>query len=303
MARIETAFSRLLGITYPIVGAPMFLVSYEDLVVAVSEAGGLGAFPLPNYRTLAALEAALGRIRSRTARPIAVDVHVSGRFPYREQLAICLDHGVRFFFTSLGDPALIVDTVHDSGGLVYTEVISRRQALRAKTKGVDGLVAIGAGAGGHTGDIPLPVLVPDILDATGLPLLAAGGISRGSQLAAALALGADGVLVGTRLVASVEAGVATAYKEAVVAARPEDIVSSTRLTGNSVNWLRASLERVDSAPELASKRWREIWSAGLSVAQADSILPAGEIVQAMAQDCLATLARFPAVPVQGRDEA
>ncbi|RME49882.1 MAG: nitronate monooxygenase, partial [Caldilineae bacterium] len=102
--KIKTSFTELLGIDYPIIGAPMFLISYEEYVIALSEAGALGAFPLPNYRTLDDLRRALRTIRQGTQKPIGVNIHLSGRFPWREQLALCLDAGVSFFIASLGNP-------------------------------------------------------------------------------------------------------------------------------------------------------------------------------------------------------
>jgi hypothetical protein len=192
--KIDTLFSRLLGIDYPIVGAPMFLVSYENLTAAVSEAGGLGMFPLPNYRTTKDLEKALARIREMTDRPIGVNIHLSGRFEWKEQLALCLKYGVRFFITSLGDPRLILEQVHAENGLVFADVIKLSQAERAREKGVDGLVAVAASAGGHSGTSPTMVLVPYLIEKTGLPVLAAGGISTGRQLAAALAWELAGLL-------------------------------------------------------------------------------------------------------------
>lgn len=114
MATIETVFTTMFDVEYPIIGAPMFLVSYEELTVAVSEAGGLWAFPLPNYRTIDDLRIALQTIRKQTSKPIGVNIHLSGRFPWKEQLALCLEAGVKFYLTSLGDPRLIIDDVHES---------------------------------------------------------------------------------------------------------------------------------------------------------------------------------------------
>lgn len=291
--KITTAFTDLMGIDLPIVGAPMFLVSYEDLTVAVSEAGGLGMFPLPNYRTTRDLETALSGIRERTDRPIGVNIHLSGRFKWQDQLAVCLDYGVRFFIASLGDPRKILKPVHDRGGCVFADVISRRHAISARKKGVDGLVAVAAGAGGHAGETPTMVLVPYLQALTGLPVLAAGGVSTGCQLAAALALGACGAVVGTRLLASREASASSAYKQAVVAAGPDDIVCTDRITGNPANWLAESAARFETHPEIGSKRWRDLWSAGRSVAQADRILPAARIVADMAAEYAATIRSLP----------
>ena len=291
--KITTPFTEMLGIELPIVGAPMFLVSYEDLTVAVSNAGGLGMFPLPNYRTVEELETALANIRRRTDRPIGVNIHLSGRFQWRAQLDVCLDYGVKVFISSLGDPRQILDPVHARGGFVFADVISRRHAISAREKGVDGLVAVAAGAGGHAGETPTMVLVPYLKALTGLPILAAGGVSTGSQLAAALALGACGAVVGTRLVASREASASAPYKQAIVDAGPDDIICTDRITGNPANWLAESAARFETHPEIGSSRWRDLWSAGRSVAQADQILPAARIIADMAAECAATIRSLP----------
>ncbi len=284
--RIKTFLTEMYGIEYPIIGAPMFLVSYEALVIAVSEAGGLGTFPLPNYRNSDDLKNALKIIRRATDKPIGVNIHLSGRFEWRRQLALCLDAGVQFFITSLGDPRLIIDDVHASGGKVFPDVISMEQALKARDGGVDGLVAVGAGAGGHGGTVPIPVLVPYLIDKVQLPVIAAGGISSGKQMAAALCLGACGVIVGTRLIATPEARVVQAYKDAVIRSGPADIVYSNRITGNWANWIRQSIECVSETPALGSKKWLDIWSAGQSVAQAEDIKPAEHIIREMAESYL-----------------
>lgn len=289
LPKITTSFSRLLGIDYPIVGAPMFLVSYEELAATVSMAGGLGMFPLPNYRTTIDLEKALVRIREKTDRPIGVNIHLSGRFEWREQLSLCLKYGVRFFITSLGDPRLILDQVHDENGLVFADVINLSQALKAGEKGVDGLVAVDVYAGGHSGTTPTMVLVPYLIEKTGLPVLAAGGISTGRQLAAALALGACGAVVGTRLIATPEARAMDEYKEAVVQAGPDDIVRTDRITGHPACWLAESAAKFEIHPEIGSKKWAELWSAGRSVAQVDQVLPAAEVIKNMAIECIKTI--------------
>lgn len=284
--RIKTPLTEMLGMEYPIIGAPMFLVSYEALTIAVSEAGGLGTFPLPNFRSIEDLKNALKTIRQATAKPIGINIHLSGRFEWRQQLALCLNAGVQFFITSLGDPRQIINDVHANGGRVFPDVLSLEQALKARDGGVDGLVAVGAGAGGHGGTIPIPVLVPYLVEKVQLPVIAAGGISSGAQMAAALCLGACGVIVGTRLIATPEARAVQAYKDAVIASGPADIVYSNRITGNWANWIRQSIEGVDSTPELGSRKWLDIWSAGQSVAQTEAIKPAGQIIREMAESCV-----------------
>ena len=281
---IQTEFTKLLGIQYPIIGGPMFLVSYEEYTIAISEAGALGAFPIPNYRTLDDLRNALAVVRAGTSKPVGVNIHLHGRFEWKEQLKLCLDAGVKFFISSLGNPQLIVDEVHASGGLVYADVVSLEQGLKARDRGVDGLIAVASGAGGHCGKLPTLIFVPYLKEKTGLPIIAAGGISTGAQMAAALAVGACAVIVGTRMIATSESRAAEAYKQAVVAAGPEEIITSDKITGHPATWLASSIEKFEKQPELHSKRWREFWSAGVSVAQTNEIKPAGQVIREMVVD-------------------
>jgi nitronate monooxygenase len=281
VAKVETEFTRMMGIDYPIIGAPMFLVSYEELVISVAEAGGLGAIPLPNFFKIEDLKKTLTNIRKATDKPIGVNIHLSGKFEWKKQLALCLDAGVKFFITSLGDPRLILDDVHANGGKVFADVISLEQGLKAREREVDGLIAVAAGAGGHCGTIPTIIFVPYLKSKTGLPVIAAGGISTGAQMAAAMALGACAVITGTRLVATIESRAKEAYKRAVIEAGPEDIVCTDQISGNPASWLAESIKDFDKMPDVESKRWRELWSAGQSVAQTEEIKPAGEIIREM----------------------
>ena len=290
---IQTEFTAMMGIRYPIIGAPMFLVSYEELVVAVCNAGGLGMLPLPNYRTKEQLRQAMEIIRSQTDAPVGVNIHLSGKFPWQEQLSICLDHGVKFFITSLGDPRLILDAVHARGGLVFVDVVSLAQGIKAQAGGVDGLVAVGEGAGGHGGRVSTLILVPYLREKVGLPVVAAGGISTGKQMAAAIACGACAVIVGTRLIATPESRASLAYKQAVVDTDPDGIVCTNRVTGNPANWIASSIEDMEERPPLTSKKWRDFWSAGQSVAQVRDIKPAAQIVTEMVAEYCETCRRLP----------
>jgi nitronate monooxygenase len=286
MEKMETLLTGMLGIKYPIIAAPMFLVSYEELVVAVSEAGGLGCLPLPNYGEIDTLKRAFDAIRRATEKPIGVNIHLSGKFAWKEQLSLCLDAGVRFFITSLGDPRLIIDEVHEKGGKVFADVISLEQGYRAGDRGVDGLIAVASGAGGHCGTIPTMILVPYLKEKVGLPVVAAGGISTGAQMAAAIALGACGVIVGTRFIATDESRAMQEYKDTVISMGPEDIVCTDRISGNRANWIARSIEGLESGPDIESRKWLEIWSAGQSVAQVEKVKPAGEVISEMVGDYL-----------------
>lgn len=283
-APIETALTRMLGLRYPILGAPMFRVAYEELAVAVSEAGGLGCLALPNYPSEESLREALARVKENCEKPVAVNLHLSGKFPWQDRLRICLQHGFTIFITSLGDPAPVVEAVRPEGGKVFSSVINSSQAESAAAGGVDGLVAVGSGAGGHGGSISTMVLVPYLVESCGIPVIAAGGIATGAQLAAALALGACGAVVGTRLVATSEAMASDEYKKAVVGAGPEDIVCTDRVTGNRASWIASSIEGIDGPPDPGSPRWSRLWSAGQSVAQAREIAGGGEVILEMARE-------------------
>jgi len=281
---IETPLTRMLGLRYPIIGAPMFKVAYEELAVAVSEAGGLGCLALPNYLSEESLREALVYVKRKSKGPVAVNLHLSGKFPWRNQLRVCLEHGFLVFITSLGDPSPVVEAVRSKGGRVFSSVVNLKHAQAAANKGVDGLVAVGAGAGGHGGIISTMVLIPYLLKSCGLPVIAAGGVATGAQLSAALALGACGAVVGTRLVATREARASDEYKRAVVEARPEEIVYTDRLTGNYANWIAASIEGIDGPPAPDSPLWSRLWSAGQSVAQVREIKGAGEAVLEIAEE-------------------
>ena len=197
-----------------------------------------------------------------------------------------------FFISSLGDPRLILEDVHANGGKVFADVISVEQGLRARDRGVDGLIAVASGAGGHSGTTPTMILVPYLRSKVGLPVIAAGGISTGAQMAAAMGLGACAVIVGTRLIASTESRASAEYKEAVVAAGPGDIVCTDRVTGNPATWLAESIKDFDTMPDLRSRKWREFWSAGLSVAQTEEIKPAGEIIRQMIAEYVSVCTRL-----------
>jgi nitronate monooxygenase len=174
--------------------------------------------------------------------------------------------------------------VHKNGGIVFADVISSEQGLKARDRGADGLVAVGAGAGSHCGNIPTFILVPYLRYRTSLPVLAAGGISTGAQMAAALAVGACGVVVGTRLIATAESGAPAAYKQAVIDTAPEEIVTSSEITGNPATWLPDSIREYREHPERDWQGWQDLWSAGQSVAQVDAVKPVAAVVREIVEE-------------------
>jgi len=288
VVKIRTPITEMLGIDLPVIGAPMFLVSRPDLVIAVSEAGGIGCFPAFNYRTVDELREGLLEIRSRTEKPIGVNLilHKEHNPNWPRQLEICLELGVELLIASLGTPRSVIREARSIGSRVFCDVTTLKHARIAARAGADALIAVAQGAGGHAGAVSPFALVPRIKKETGLFVVAAGAISTGAQMAAALALGADAVYVGTRLIATPEAGAPVEYKQMLIDSAPEEIVYTDRISGIPANWLKKSIDKMAGpvAPEFQSehKRWRDIWSAGHGVAQIEEILPAAEILRRMA---------------------
>ncbi len=289
--KISTPLTELLGIDLPIIGAPMFLVSYADLVVAVSEAGGIGTFPSMNFRSLDELRDVLREIRQRTRKPIGVNIvlYKEHNPQWARQLEICLEFGVELIITSMGTPRTVVREARSTGARVFCDVVTLRQAQVVAKAGADALIAVSGGAGGHAGTISPFSLVPYLAEETGLPVIAAGSVTNGKQMAAALSLGAAGVYVGTRLIATPESRASEEYKAMLLASVPEEIVYTDSVSGVPANWLQRSLDRLEKLRESGEsgdefKRWRDIWSAGHGVAQIRRIEPAGEVIASMARE-------------------
>lgn len=247
---METAITKLLGIEYPIFCAPMFLLSNVDMVVAASEAGGIGAFPALNYRPVEKYREAIQEIRARTKKPIAVNVIVQSSNKYREQhVDIAIEEGVELLISSLGNPKDLIKRTRGTKTKVFCDVIGLEHAQKAADAGADGIIAVGSGAGGHAGNTSLFALIPQLREKVSLPLVAAGSIVNGSTMAAAMALGADGIYMGTRFIASQESPASEAYKQAILSAVPELIVNTDRVDGFPGNFiLTKELEELGVKP-------------------------------------------------------
>lgn len=325
-SKIETAFTKMLGLQFPLIAAPMFLVSNEELVSRVSEAGAIGSFPALNYRPLERYDQALKTIRSMTKKPIAVNIIVNkSNARQNDDLRIALENGVNMFITSLGSPKTVISEAHKIGAKVFCDVTNLEHALKVQDMGADGVIAVGAGAGGHAGPISPLVLVPWLKEKLSVPVIAAGGISHGSQIAAALALGAAGVSVGTRFIASTEAPIGSDYKDAVVNSTPEDIVMTTRVSGTpaavinteyvqkigtDIHWALKILKAhpltkkyVVPLIHLAGMKaleasvgdkptWKTVWSAGQSVGLVHEILSAEGIVRKLEREFIESIAQL-----------
>lgn len=297
MTAFSTPLSRRLGLRYPIVCAPMFIISNREMIVACAEAGILGSMPSLNARTPEKLRADLEWIRSKTDKPFAINMTIRLTDPERlmADVALCEEFEVPVWITSYGNPTEFVKRAHSKGATVFHDVINLRHAKKAESAGVDAIIGVGAGAGGHAGKITPYALIPYLRDNLSVPVIAAGAISTGRQVVASLALGAELVYMGTRFIASAECGAQDAYKQMVVDAGPEEIVYTDKISGVHANFLRKTLPEdwtPDRTPE-GAKRWKEIWSAGHGVAEIKDVLPVERIVEDIVREYHDAVAALP----------
>lgn len=299
----STPLSRKLGLDYPLVCAPMFLISNKEMVSAAAKAGILGAMPSLNARTHEEFREVLAWIARSTDRAYGINLTIKLTEPGRleQDLEACLEHRVPVIITSYGNPTEIAERAHAAGSLVFHDVIGLTHAKKAAAAGVDAIIAVTAGAGGHAGTISPYVLIPHLKEEVKRPIIAAGCISGGQQVAASLALGADLAYMGTRFIASTECGAPERFKDLVVQSSPEDIVYTDIVSGVHANFLRQTLpEGVRSPEEFQAKvksgelrRWKDVWSAGQGVAQIRDIRPIQEIVAEVADEYARTLSQLP----------
>lgn len=278
----QTDLARKLGIRYPVVAAPMFLISNKEMLLACAEVGILGAMPSLNARTHEAFVADLQWLGARTDRPYAINLTIGLTDPERLQADVqaCFEHRVPALITSYGNPTAIAREAHARGVTVMHDVINLPHAKKAEAAGVDAIIAVSQGAGGHAGTVNPYVLVPYLKSQLSVPIVAAGCISGGAQVAAALALGAELAYLGTRFIASTECGADARYKQMVVDATHDDVVYTDKVSGIHANFLRATIPD-DTVPErsaAAAKRWRDIWSAGQGVSLIHEVKPIAAIV-------------------------
>jgi nitronate monooxygenase len=302
----------------PAIGAPLFIISNPDLVLAQCKAGIVGSFPALNARPPELLDAWLTRITGElaahraanpqaTLAPFAVNqiVHASND-RLQHDLDLCVKHRVPIFITSLRAPDAVVEAAHSYGALVFHDVTNLKHAQRALAAGVDGLILVCAGAGGHAGRLSPFALVPEVRALYDGTIILSGAIARGDAILAAQAIGADLAYIGTRFIASAEANAPEAYKQMIVESRGEDIVTSNLFTGVHGNYLRGSIVNAgldpDALPESdknamnfgsgRSKAWRDIWGAGQGVGQIHDVRPAAQIVEQLEREYLAARERL-----------
>lgn len=298
---IPAALTRNLAL--PVIAAPMLLVSGPELVIACCRAGVIGSFPGANARTPETLANWLDQIVAAQAdgQSAAYALNIIVREAGSERLAAELDlaekHRIPLIITSVGHPGAVVERVHGYGGLVFHDVATLRHAEKAIEAGVDGLILLTAGAGGHTGSANGFAFVRQIRAMWDGIIVLAGGISDGYAVRAAEVLGADFAYMGTRFAATQESMANPAYKELLVSQRMADIIVTDRISGLPATFMRGSitaagLDPDDLPPPIArfkpnlpegTKAWRDVWSAGHGVGSIDNIPPAAELIARLRQ--------------------
>ncbi|MCO5975132.1 NAD(P)H-dependent flavin oxidoreductase [Ideonella oryzae] len=304
MSWLDSVQSRL---SLPVIASPMFIVSNPRLVAAECKAGIVGSFPALNARPAELLDEWLTQLKAelathdaahpdRPAAPFAVNqiCHRSNDRLMRD-METCVKHQVPIIITSLQVSAELVAAAHSYGGVVFHDVISIRHAEKAIEAGVDGLILVCAGAGGHAGTLSPFALLPEIRRIFQGPIALAGAIANGQSILAAQAMGADFAYMGTRFIATQEANAVDAYKQMLVDTRAEDIVYSSLFTGVPGNYLKPSIAAAGMDPDMlpsadkskmdfgsggnsAAKAWRDIWGAGQGVGSIDSVPSVAELV-------------------------
>ncbi|AIO76897.1 NAD(P)H-dependent flavin oxidoreductase [Burkholderia multivorans] len=309
----------LQNLTLPVIASPMFIVSYPELVLAQCKAGIVGSFPALNARPAELLDEWLTQIQSELAAyksshpdavigPIAVNqiVHQSN-VRLEHDVRVCVDHKVPIFITSLRAPAReIVDAVHSYGGIVLHDVINLRHAQKALEAGVDGLILVAAGAGGHAGTTSPFALVGEVRRIFDGPIVLSGAIANGGSILAAQAMGADLAYMGTRFIATQEAHAVEDYKRAILNAKSSDIIYTNLFTGVHGNYIRESIEKAGLDPEALpesdkskmnfggdkAKAWKDIWGAGQGVGLMDDLPSVGALVERLKSEYDAAKARL-----------
>jgi nitronate monooxygenase len=316
--KVNTAFTEMTGIRFPVIMAPMFLVSNVPMMEAAIDNGIMGVFPSLNFREENKLNDVLSHLkafqntRNHTKGSFGVNLIVQKtNIWFEKHLELCVHHRVPFYITSLGNPSRVIQKAHEYGAKVFCDVTNLEHAEKAMKNGCDGFIAVGQGAGGHAGPFPLSVLIPALTKKfPKMPVVAAGGIATGAGVLSALALGASAVSIGTRFIATHEAKVSDEYKNAVVQAGMNDIVLTERISGTpstiintpfvkkiglKQNWVERWLSRNPRTKKyfkmLVQKRgmsllekaimpgnYKNLWCAGQSVELIDDIVSCREAI-------------------------
>ena len=300
----------------PVIGAPLFTVSYPELVLAQCKAGVVGSFPALNARPAEKLDEWLTSMKKELSEhqednpdeivaPFAVNQichHSNNRL--EEDMEVCVKHEVPIIITSLRAPKAVIDAVHSYDGAVMHDVINIRHAKKAIDEGADGLILVCAGAGGHAGTLSPFALVREVREFFDGPIALSGSISHGASVLSAQAMGADFAYIGTRFIATQEANATQGYKDMIVGSTAKDIMYSSTFTGVDGNYLRPSVENAGLDPENLpyadkndmnfgssggagdnqKKAWKDIWGSGQGIGTLHNVPTVRESVDSMIEE-------------------
>lgn len=302
----------LLGIQYPIIMAPMFLVSNTQMIIEGLKAGVTGAIPALNYRSVDELREAIRLIKQHSDKPFGINLIVNkSNFLLEEQLRVCCEEKIGFIITSLGSPELVINEAHKHNILVFCDVTNVKYAKKVEALGADALIAVNKEAGGHAGTISYKQLIPDLLEQCTIPVISAGGVGNNQQYKEFIDLGVAGLSIGSIFIASEECGVSHEYKQACVEYGAKDIVLTTKLSGTPCtvintpyvqevgtkqNWLEQLLNKNKHAKKwfkaltfyrgmkflrsaAFNSTYKTVWCAGPSIEHVKAIRPVKEIVR------------------------
>ncbi len=304
---MSTKAAFIQDLSLPAIAAPMFLISGPKLVIECCKNGIVGTFPALNQRTSEGFEEWLIEIKSalkafeketgKKAAPFGVNLIVHPTNPRLEaDIKLCVKHRVPLIITSLGAVSQVVDAIHSYGGLVFHDVIKKRHAQKAAGAGVDGLILVAAGAGGHAGTINPMTLVAEIKKFYDKTIILSGCISNGRDIASAMQMGADLAYMGTRFINVEESKAPEKYRKMIVDSGASDVIYTASISGVHANFLGASLKaagiteedlkkdvKIDFGKELdtEAKAWKTIWSAGQGVATIENVVSVSELVNSL----------------------
>jgi enoyl-[acyl-carrier protein] reductase II len=319
---MQTRLTDLLEIEHPVMLAGMGGVSYHEVVAAVSEAGGFGCLGASTMN-LERMVGEMQSVREATTKPFGVDLLTAAPGDMPAQVQAIIDNGGRVFVAGLGVPRDVVELCHDNNVLVASMSGKVRHAVAAVAAGCDLVIAQGTEAGGHTGTVATMALVPQIVDVVNgrVPVVAAGGLFDGRGLAAALTLGAEGVWMGTRFIATPEAWGTPGYKERLLAMAEDDTVVTRGFTGKTcrvarndytaywdehsseiepfpaqfIRSIKDGANHLGAGPDAVVDPDREFWPAGQGVGAIDELVPAGELVRRIVAEAEAVIDRVSAL--------
>jgi nitronate monooxygenase len=309
--------TEILNIQYPIIMAPMFLVSNEEMLISALENGITGAIPAANYKHVAELKQAILSIKDKTSQPFGINLIVHKSNPlFQKQLQVVLETQVAFVISSLGNPSLLIEKCHDRGIKVFCDVTDMYQAEKVVGLGSDALIAVNKDAGGHPGKLEGSSFVQDLINKFHLPVIYAGGLSDGKTLREVMNLGVAGVSIGTLFLASQEAPISQEYKDAIIKFGASDIVKTDKLSGTELHVINTDyVKKVGTSAgflqrflyrhknlrrllkQMAMKRgmnllrkaafsvtYKNVWVAGKAIEHIHEIKPISQHIQELTKD-------------------